>query len=195
MRGFRWLLPMFLLSGCATQPLNFTPPTVAPAGIKLDAELMTVSVALDSTPGNTGKKRRIDAGGFEAELQTLWKSALEDSLARAAIFTDGSHRRVNLSVRIERLALPSGAVVMHTGTLARYELIDRATGKSIFTTQIESDGRVSGDYAFMGVTRARESVNRSIQNNIMQFIEALTKAQLAPEIAFSAGSSGYSNSF
>lgn len=178
MRALKWLLPVVLLSGCATQPLNFTPAAVAPAGVKLDAALMAVTVALDSTPGNTGKKRRIDAGGFEAELQALWKSALEDSLARAAIFSDDSRRRVNLSVRIERLAVPSGAVVMHTGTLARYELIDRATGKTIFSKQIESDGRVSGSYAFIGVTRARESVNRSIQNNITQFIDALKDADL-----------------
>jgi len=69
---------------------------------------------------------------------------------------------------------------MHTGTLARYELIDRSTGQTIYSTDIESDGRVSGDYAFMGTTRARESVNRSIQNNISQFIEQLKGAHIAP---------------
>lgn len=173
---------VFLLSGCAsTQPLNFTPAAVLPAGTKLDAALMNVTVAMNSTKGDTGKKRRIDAGGFETELQTLWKSSLEDSLTRSAIFNDDSHRRVNLSVRIEKLALPSGAVVMHTGTVARYELLDRATGRAIFSTDIESDGRVDGSYAFMGATRARESVNRSIQNNITQFIEKLKAAQLSPQ--------------
>src|SRR5512139_3622726 len=89
---------VFLTTACATQPLNFTPAAVEPAGMKLDASLVNVTVSLDSTPGNTAKKRRIDAGGFEAQLQTLWKSALEDSISRAAIFNDDSHRRVNLSV-------------------------------------------------------------------------------------------------
>jgi len=174
------LAVLLLTTGCATQPLNFTPSEVKPAGIKIDASLMKVTVSLDSTQGNTLKKKRVDAGGFEAQLAQLWQNALDDSLGRAAIFNDDSKRRVNLSVRIIRLALPKGAMVMHTGTLARYELIDRSTGQTIYSTDIESDGRVSGDYAFMGTTRARESVNRSIQNNISQFIEQLKGAHIAP---------------
>ena len=167
-----------LLSGCASQPLNFTPPAIQPSGVKFDAALVNVTVGMDSTTGDTFKKKRIDAGGFEAQLQTLWKSSLEDSLTRAAIFNDDSKKRLNLSVRIIRLALPKGAVVMHTGTVARYELIDRANGQTVYSTEIESDGRVEGSYAFMGATRARESVNRSVQSNIEKFIKTLEEQKL-----------------
>lgn len=166
------------LGGCATQPLNFTPANVAPVANKIDAQIMNVNVGLDSTTGSTFKKKRLDAGGFEAQLQQLWKSSLEDTLARSAVFNDNSARRVNLSVTIVRLALPKGAVVMHTGTVARYDIIDRATGKVVYSSEIESDGRVSGDYAFMGATRARESVNRSVQNNISEFVNRLNSANL-----------------
>lgn len=172
------LISALLTAACSTQPLNFTPSTIQAAGTKLDASLMNVTVALDSTKGSTGAKRRIDAGGFEAQVSQLWKSALEDSLARAAVFNDDSRRRVNLSVRIESLTVPSGAVVMRSRVSARYELIDRATGKSIYTTQVDSDGRVPGDYAFVGVTRSRESVNRAVQANIEEFIRRLQSAQL-----------------
>lgn len=166
-------------AACAsTQPLNFTPANIEAAGMKLDAALMNVTVALESTKGSTGKKRRVDAGGFEAQVADLWKSALEDSLTRSAIFNDDAHRRVNLSVRILSITVPSGAVVMRSRVSARYELIDRGTGKSIYTTQVDSDGRVPGDYAFMGVTRSRESVNRAVQANIEGFVSRLKSAQL-----------------
>lgn len=169
----------FLMVGCAsTQPLNFTPSLVEAAGVKLDAALVNVTVALASTKGSTGEKRRIDAGGFEAQVASLWKTALEDSITRSAIFTDSSNRRVNLSVRILSITVPSGAVVMHSRVSALYELIDRNTGKSVFTTQVDTDGRVSGDYAFMGATRSRESVNRAVQQNIEEFIQRLKTAQL-----------------
>lgn len=175
------ILPAILacatLSACATQPLNFTPASVQTSGVKLDAALVNVTVGIDSTQGSTFKKKRIDAGGFEAQIQALWKSSLDDSLTRAALFNDDAKRRVNLSVKIMRLALPKGGVVMHTGTVARYELIDRATGKTVYAADIESDGRVGGGYAFAGMTRARESVNRSVQSNIEQFITALQSAK------------------
>lgn len=177
MRSIAFALLCASVSACATQPLNFTPANVAASPVRFDASLVNVTVGLDSTPGNTLKKKRIDAGGFEAEMQTLWKSSLEDSLARSAIFKDDAQRRLNLSVKIVRLALPKGAVVMHTGTVARYELIDRATGQPVYQTEIESDGRVNGSYAFMGATRARESINRSVQSNIEQFLASLQSAK------------------
>lgn len=169
---------MLLCSGCAEQPLNFTPSNVQPSGTKIDVALVKVNVALDSTPGNTFKKKRLDASGFESQLAQLWQTSLDDSLGRTAIFNDDSKRRANLSVRILRLAQPKAGVVMHTGTVAKYELIDRSTGQTIYSTDVESDGRVGGGYAMTATTRARESINRSIQNNITQFIDKLKSAQI-----------------
>lgn len=169
---------MLFCSGCAEQPLNFTPSNVQPSATKIDVALVKVNVALDSTPGNTLKKKRLDASGFEAQLAQLWQSSLDDTLARTAIFNDDAKRRANLSVRILRLAQPKIGLAMHTGTVARYELIDRSSGQTIYSTEIESDGRVGGGYAMTATTRARESINRSIQNNITQFIEKLKTAQI-----------------
>jgi Tfp pilus assembly PilM family ATPase len=62
---------------------------------------------------------------------------------------------------------------MSTETAARYELVDRKTGDILYTQDIASKGDVPFDYAFAGVTRVRESVNRAVQNNITQFLQAL----------------------
>ncbi len=62
---------------------------------------------------------------------------------------------------------------MTTKSAARYEIIDRANGDIIFTQDINSEGVVPFDYAFIGMIRARESLNRSVQQNIAQFLQAL----------------------
>ncbi|MNT72875.1 hypothetical protein D3C72_2115160 [compost metagenome] len=62
---------------------------------------------------------------------------------------------------------------MTSTSIARYELIDRATGSIVYTQDISADGAVPFDHAFMGVTRARESINRAAQNNIKLFLQAL----------------------
>ena len=56
---------------------------------------------------------------------------------------------------------------------ARYELIDRATGGIVYTQDVSASGEVPFNYAFAGVVRARESISRSAQNNIAQFLQAL----------------------
>lgn len=173
-------LAFLMLPGCIhTVPLNFTPDNVVASPVKLDAMLVSTEVSTASVKGNTHEKRRIDTAGFEGMVQSLWKSALDDSIARAAVFNDNASRKVNLSVRIERLAVPKGGMVMHTGTLAHYELIDRATGRVIYATDVETDGRVPGSYAFAGATRARESISRAVQANIAEFLHRLPSAQLA----------------
>ena len=164
-----------LLGGCATRALNFTPQQVAPVASKVDAQLVSTNVTLASKSEALGK---VEVAGFENELQSLWKTSLEDALGRSAVFRDQSPRRVNLSVKVMKLDVPSAGVVMRTTTIARYQLIDRETGRVVYSTDVETDGRVTGSEAFLGVTRARESVNRSVQQNISMFIERLSSAKL-----------------
>lgn len=90
-----------------------------------------------------------------------------------AIFSDGSDRKVSLSVKVLELDVPAFGASMTTKTMARYELIDRETGAIIYTQDISAEGHVPASYAFVGVIRARESINRSVQNNITQFLQAL----------------------
>jgi len=90
-----------------------------------------------------------------------------------AIFQDDASRKVNVSVKILKLEVPGAGFSMTTTTAARYEIMDRKTGDLIFSQDVSSSGVTPADYAFMGVARARESINRAVQNNITQFLQAL----------------------
>jgi hypothetical protein len=61
---------------------------------------------------------------------------------------------------------------------AIYEIVDRASGNMLFAESISSEGVVPMDYAFMGVIRATESMNRAVRNNIADFIGSLEAADL-----------------
>ncbi len=76
-------------------------------------------------------------------------------------------------MKILKLNIPGGGFSMTTETAARYEITDRKNGDIIYTQDISSEGVVPMDYAFLGLTRQRESINRAVQNNITQFLQAL----------------------
>ena len=68
---------------------------------------------------------------------------------------------------------------MSTRVAAIYEIVDRASGDLLFAESISSEGVVPMDYAFMGVIRATESMNRAVRNNIADFINSLESADLS----------------
>lgn len=157
------------LTGCQSMPpVNFAVSNVGYSEKKVDAELKAITVSLASPEEKTGD---LPAGAEVAA--PLWQAALQDAINRMAIFRDDSEKRVNLSVKILAIDMPAFGASMTTKSAARYELIDRANGDIIFTQDIAADGVVPFDYAFMGVVRARESLNRSVQQNIAQFLQAL----------------------
>ncbi|MEA0762089.1 hypothetical protein VDP62_12495, partial [Xanthomonas campestris pv. campestris] len=107
------------------------------------------------------------------EIPDMWENALTEALNRMAIFRDDAPRKLSLSVKILAIDIPSFGASMTTKTIARYELIDRANGSIVYTQDVSASGTVPAGYAFAGVIRARESVNRSAQNNIALFLQAL----------------------
>lgn len=158
-----------LLSGCvAPPPLNFSVPNVGVAGKKIDAELKSITVTLARPDEQKGDIQI----GMES-VTPIWKSALEESLNRMAIFRDDSPQKVSLSVKVLAIDVPSFGASFTTKTIARYEIINRETGGIIYTQDISSSGTVPATYTFVGAVRARESINRAVQNNISQFLQAL----------------------
>jgi tetratricopeptide (TPR) repeat protein len=97
----------------------------------------------------------------------LWKTALEDAFIRMAIFKDDSPRKVSLVVKILKF---NNLINIHH-TSARYEIIDRSDGSIIFTTDVSKTGEgplvLSLDENYMVV----DSINRSVQNNIIEFVQ------------------------
>ena len=92
-----------------------------------------------------------------------------------AIFKDDSPKKVSLAVKILKFQTISAFPVAHTS--ARYEIIDRSDGSIIFTTDISTSGE--GPFNFdpfaddpIG-SRSIDGINRSVQKNIIQFLQAL----------------------
>lgn len=175
MYGLLLAVGLLALSGCASNPpLNFSVPNVGVSPVKLDGQMKSLTVTLARPDEKKGKM----PAWAEAEVPALWRSALMEALNRMAIFTDDARRKLNLSVKVLAMDVPGFGASFTTKTIARYELIDRATGAIVYTQDISADGKVPFNYAFAGVVRARESVNRSVQNNIAGFLQALQTVNL-----------------
>lgn len=169
------VLALTLLAACnPPQPLNFSVQNVRPSPVALDADLRAVTVTPAAPNERTG-----DLPPAVAALTNTWKEATQEALTRTAVFNDESRHHVGLEVKILKLAVPSMGVTFPTDTDARYTLIDRGTGAVIFSQVISAQGTTPGDFAFVGAIRARESINRSVQNNIAAFIDALEHSPLA----------------
>ena len=160
-----------LLSGCGATipPLNFSVPNVGVSQKKIDAEMKSMTVTIARPDEKTGDL----PVGMEQMVPQLWQTALTEALNKMTIFQDDASKKVNLSVKILKLNPPGAGASMTTETAARYEIMDRKTGDVIFTQDIASSGTTPFDHAFLGLTRARESINRAVQNNITQFLQAL----------------------
>lgn len=162
-------LMLFLLSGCQSlPPINFSVPNVGYSETKLDAEVRSITVSLARPDEAKG-----DMPAGSEGIPALWESALREALDRMAVFQDDATKKVNLSVKILALDIPSFGASMTTNTIARYEIIDRSNGDIIYSQEIDASGEVPFNHAFVGMVRARESINRSVQNNIAQFLQAL----------------------
>ncbi len=177
-----FLLFVFGLTGCAQlPPLNFSVPNVGPAGTKIEAEVKSITVTMGRPDEVTGEMAR----GVEG-LAPMWQTALIEALNRNVIFRDEAKMKVSLSVKVLKFEIPAFGGEMTTQTMARYEIIDRNTGDIILTQDISAAGVVPFDYAFVGVIRARESINRSVQNNIASFLQVLPTVDITKPM-FPAG--------
>ncbi len=157
------------LSGCATPPpVNFSVPNVGPSQAKIDAEVKSITVSSARPDESSG-----DLPMWTTNILPQWKEALEEALNKMAIFKDDSKNKLSISVKVTKIDTPSAGFSMTTDVAARYELISRADGSIIYTTDIDATGVCPGDYAFLGATRATESFNRAIQNNISKFLMQL----------------------
>jgi len=94
------------------------------------------------------------------------------------VFQDDVDRNITISVRINHFDIPAAGFAMTSDCGAIYEIMDRSNGEIIFSTDIRSSGTTPMDYAFMGVTRVQESMNRCARNNIAGFLNDLNEVSL-----------------
>jgi hypothetical protein len=160
---------LFLGACTSVPPLDFTVQDVGRVADRKPAELESLTVGYASQK----QSRKIES---DHGLPPLWKEALQDAINRSLVFTDDAPMRVNVSVRILEVNAPEFGADMKTTVAALYEVVDRATGDIILSTEVRTDGVVPMGYAFVGAVRARESANRAVRNNIAEFMEVLEKA-------------------
>lgn len=157
------------LTGCAAPPpLNFSVPDVGVSKSKIEAEVKAITVTLARPDEAKGDMPM----GIEG-ITNFWKESLQEAIDRMAIFKDGATTKLSIQVKILAFESPLFGASMTSKSIARYELIDRATGSIVYTQDIAAEGVVPATYAFAGITRARESINRAAQNNIKLFLQAL----------------------
>ncbi len=158
------------LFGCGAPlgPYNFSASNLGISKKKIDADIRSTTVSFASPDEKTGDL----SGGWE-EIAPLWQSALIEALNKKAIFRDDASRKVNIVVKILKIDLPTAGASITVDIAARYELLDRKTGETIFIQDISSSGTTPFGYSLSAINRSRESINRAVQNNIKQFLITL----------------------
>ena len=178
------LVLLVLCLGCAANipPPNFSPTNVGILKSKAPADLRTISVSIAQPSEQIGKKIKLGGqalgGTGWSNVPQHWKSALENALIRANAFDSSNDKKVAILVKVLEYAPPSGGFTMKTIVSAQYDILNTNDGSIVFTSTIKSEGVVPLDYAFLGLTRALESQNRAVQENIIQFIQQLETAKL-----------------
>jgi hypothetical protein len=178
------LAALFVLTtGCANlPPPNFSPTNVGILKTKAPADLKTISVSIAQPSEQTGKKVNLGMQAIQApawaNITQHWKNGLENSLIRANAFDDGNEKKVAILVKVLQYWPPGGGFEMKTTVTAQYDILNTSDGSIVFTSTITSVGKVEAGYAFVGMTRAFESQNRAVQENIIQFIQQLETAKL-----------------
>lgn len=172
---FAVLACLLMLPACASlPPFNFSVPDVQASSRKLDADVRSITVTIAPPSEQTGP---VDPGTHI--ITDMWKEALQETLDRSAIFTDVSPNKVSIAVKILKTDIPKIGITFTSRISARYDLISRVSGAVVFSKTVESEGTVPAGYAYLGLTRQRESINRAVQNNILEFLTSLKEANLS----------------
>lgn len=169
-------LALLGLTGCATQAptLNFVPKDVISTGSKINFELKTISVSIAQENERVGETQvGLFGNQYESSFKQAFKDAIEEALAKSAIFNDLSDRKTSLTAKVLQFETPGMSVSFETKMVVRFQLLDRSSGKLIFTRDISSVGVVPFDYSFMGAIRYTEARNRAARDNVNQFLSSL----------------------
>lgn len=165
-----------VMTGCATQAptLDFVPRDVLPTGQKIDYELKSISVSVAKEDERVGETQvGLFGNQYESAFRQSFKDSLEEAITKSAIFNDISNKKLGLSAKVMQFETPGFSSGFETSFVVRYQLLDRSTGKLVFTRDIRSKGSVPFDYAFLGAIRYTEARNRAVRTNIEQFVSSL----------------------
>jgi len=170
-------------------PFNFSVANVGVSQQIIASDLKSITVNVAHPNEKTG---HLDPS-TDKTLPAI-KEALTDALNRAAIFKDDAAQHVNLQATVLKLDPPAVGFTMVTDMDCRYVVTDRSSGQQIFNDVVVSQGSVPMGFSWIGVIRAKESINRAVQNNISAFVDKLEHSQLAkPRTMISQGLTASAN--
>ncbi len=168
------ILCSFLLASCAVQPPSFTPAVAQTIG-RHPGSLQSVSVQADPNGLQSGQIKMVWGAD---EIPVLWKRGTESAVLQSGVFTGLGEDKYDVLVTILVMKPPAQALTVNTPAKARYDVINAKTRKIVFSTEIETVGRVAFGDSFSGAVRIKESINRATQSNILEFLQRLQASSL-----------------
>lgn len=160
------LLLVGLLSACA-QPARVGTMTVQPATINIPNQLKGI-VSVESVTGgkdtNPMWTSQVDKGSF--------KNALEQSLANFGLLSIADKSEVKIRAEIQELTQPLFGTSFSVTSRVDYT-VETPTKTRIFN--VTEIGTAHMSDAFYGVVRLQLANEKSINNNIKEFINRLTR--------------------
>ena len=158
-------LLLLVFPSCIPPPdPGMTLSSVPPATARIDAELASVTVEPAS------RDRAVNPlPPTLAPLLQLWQAALQDALARQAIFRSGAPRRVSLVVKVLDFSVSGDTLTL----FARYQLFDNPAGDPVFSADVMTNMPLANGADTVSAIRNRTLATRAIQANITQFLDQL----------------------
>ena len=154
------------LGGCATpatsQAMTVKPGVAAPVNPRLKGQIAIADVrgGKDTNPLWTSQ---VDAAGF--------RKALADSLAISGYLApEGAPAKYKVSANLVELQQPLVGFTLNVQSDVKYELTGGAAPRNY---EIKATGSASTSDAFVGFERLRIANERSVLENIKQFLQEL----------------------
>lgn len=161
------------LTGCVTAPPSFTPIVSQTIG-RHSGSLGSVSAQLDPNGLQDGQIKMV----FGAEaIPILWRGATEAAISQSQVFDGQGDQKYDVIVTILVMKPPREGLTIKTPAKARYDVINAETRKIVFSTEVETVGRVAFGDNFVGMTRIKDSIDRATQSNIIEFLNRFQAAR------------------
>jgi outer membrane murein-binding lipoprotein Lpp len=159
-----------ILSGCAAPArIDQMSATVSPSQRVASTALRTNIAVRDVTGGkDTNPMWVSNVGNSEFE------QALEASLRDAGLLAAGKQAgKYTLVAHLENVDQPMAGFNMTVTATVSYSLVERATGKEVFSRRVSLPYTASMGAAFSGTERLRIANEGAVRVNITQLIEEL----------------------
>ncbi len=161
-----------MASGCA-KPARPDMMAVRPVTTISKSSPLYMGIALSKVRGGEETNPALTSKVGNMEL----RPAIETSLQQNNLLSPtGKPARFRLEVFLLELKQPMVGFTMHVESFIRYRLIRTDDGHVVFDDIISAPATATMDDAFYGPERLQIANERSVHNNIRQFIERLLRA-------------------